>query len=857
MDHGNGWKYSEDQYISTLGFSKLKKLSEILDTRNQTSSWAWWKELAGKVPGVKYSSREIERMGTCSSDGNAAYAFLVDLSNRSIRLGQLITGLKAIEMNEALRELEYREDAKVTEQPQSAVTVEGGTVTLKCKATGFPPPSYQWFKDRTELVGETSCQYTVENIQLNQSGKYICRAMNIYTVDFSKWVEIKVTQPFNIPRVMQPKHTQNRTSLQVIEQLPPELELPLGSELRLSIQVHGPGSERLFYKWYRNGNLLATTREPVFQIKQVVLEDHGIYICTAYNETDSILSTECVVNVITGHSHYYHEHNINEMNSIVSAEHNGTNIIYDGFNPPTSSYQLPPDGTVDSYMILGNRMPMHNGVQPQPVQPQPVQPQPRIHKPLNKKLDVLGAAGTYTPEQVSSPELHYRHHSNHEYDDGGDRPSGQPSSSSLESDPIPINLSVPCADKIALLIGNREYREKEMPKLRTPEMDTHDLAGALFSIGFKVVSLVNLTKAEMDQALTFFLSLLGANVYALFFFAGHGFQSVDGQNYLMGVDTTLEKDPRYCLCAQDIKTRMQHTGAKVSIMLLDMCRVAASTQPGCSFFPTKSAPLGIYHYNNYFVVGFACSTNGYAFEAQEDSKRNSYFVTEIIRSLNESNPHQKEKIDIFLNKVCEGVCVNRPSQLNSTEPWQKPETQSNLGEHLSLFDEIHLVEFPEERERKAQGWKYAHMIPDPLILHAEDCQVVLRLQFAAEHSNVLIIMVEQMSGCSSTTNIHHIHVDLQSVCAAQAEPVTSVPSCQYQDKEMSYRFAKEQGKNNLTHFRITELQKLRHPVVIKVTVSYSYEVAHQVCRKDQVISHELTEAPLYARTVNEMRQYDM
>ena len=35
-----------------------------------------------------------------------------------------------------------------------------------------------------------------------------------------------------------------------------------------------------------------------------------------------------------------------------------------------------------------------------------------------------GAAGTYTPEQVSSPELHYRHHSNHEYDDGGDRPSG-------------------------------------------------------------------------------------------------------------------------------------------------------------------------------------------------------------------------------------------------------------------------------------------------------------------------------------------------------------------------------------------------------------------------------------------------
>ena len=114
MDHGNGWKYSENQYINTLGFSMLKKLSEILDTKNQSSSWPWWKELAGKVPGVKYSAREIERMGVSSRDGNAAYSFLVDLSNRSIRLGQLITGLRAIEMNEALRELEYQGELTTT-----------------------------------------------------------------------------------------------------------------------------------------------------------------------------------------------------------------------------------------------------------------------------------------------------------------------------------------------------------------------------------------------------------------------------------------------------------------------------------------------------------------------------------------------------------------------------------------------------------------------------------------------------------------------------------------------------------------------------------------------------------------------
>jgi len=108
METKSGWKYSENQYLTSLGFSKLKKLSDILDTKNHTSNWPWWKELAGKVPGVKYLPRDIERMGGNTSDGNAAYAFLVDLSNRSIRLGQLITGLKAIEMNEALKELSYQ-----------------------------------------------------------------------------------------------------------------------------------------------------------------------------------------------------------------------------------------------------------------------------------------------------------------------------------------------------------------------------------------------------------------------------------------------------------------------------------------------------------------------------------------------------------------------------------------------------------------------------------------------------------------------------------------------------------------------------------------------------------------------------
>ena len=70
----------------------------------------------------------------------------------------------------------------------------------------------------------------------------------------------------------------------------------------------------------------------------------------------------------------------------------------------------------------------------------------------------------------------------------------------------------------------------------------------------------------------YFASLLGKNVYALFFFAGHGFE-LDGMNYMMAVDATMDKNPVHCLCAQKVQHTMQSRGAKLSIVLLDMCRV--------------------------------------------------------------------------------------------------------------------------------------------------------------------------------------------------------------------------------------------------------------------------------------------
>lgn len=126
---------------------------------------------------------------------------------------------------------------------------------------------------------------------------------------------------------------------------------------------------------------------------------------------------------------------------------------------------------------------------------------------------------------------------------------------------------------MALLIGNKNYHVKSL-RLNTPENDTQDLSGILRSADFKVVSLVNLTKKEMDDAINYFTQLLGPNVYAVFFFAGHGFE-LNNMNYMMAVDCTKQKNPSYSVCAQKVLHIMQETKAKLSVVLLDMCRVVA------------------------------------------------------------------------------------------------------------------------------------------------------------------------------------------------------------------------------------------------------------------------------------------
>lgn len=71
-----------------------------------------------------------------------------------------------------------------------------------------------------------------------------------------------------------------------------------------------------------------------------------------------------------------------------------------------------------------------------------------------------------------------------------------------------INLAT---DKVALLIGNLNYTHH--PGLMAPIMDVHELANLLQQLGFRVVSLLDLTLQEMLAAIDKYLELLNFGVY--------------------------------------------------------------------------------------------------------------------------------------------------------------------------------------------------------------------------------------------------------------------------------------------------------------------------------------------------------
>ncbi|XP_015728208.1 mucosa-associated lymphoid tissue lymphoma translocation protein 1-like isoform X4 [Coturnix japonica] len=162
--------------------------------------------------------------------------------------------------------------------------------------------------------------------------------------------------------------------------------------------------------------------------------------------------------------------------------------------------------------------------------------------------------------------------------------------------------------KLALLVGNNRYQHH--PNLMAPITDVFELSLLLKQLGFQVVSLLDLNKAEMVAAVSRFLQLLEKGVYAIFYYAGHGYEHL-GRNYMVPVDAPQLYAPENCISVQRILQKMQQQQTALNLILLDTCRKWYN--PECAL--SQVQPLEPWGNT---VYGYATCEDAEAYELQDD-----------------------------------------------------------------------------------------------------------------------------------------------------------------------------------------------------------------------------------------------
>uniref|UniRef100_A0A7M4F1I5 Mucosa-associated lymphoid tissue lymphoma translocation protein 1-like n=1 Tax=Crocodylus porosus TaxID=8502 RepID=A0A7M4F1I5_CROPO len=367
-------------------------------------------------------------------------------------------------------------------------------------------------------------------------------------------------------------------------------------------------------------------------------------------------------------------------------------------------------------------------------------------------------------------------------------------------------------DKVALLIGNMTYLHHK--HLKAPMVDVHELTNLLRQLNFKVVSLLDLSKAEMQMAVNEFLLLLDKGVYGLLYYAGHGYENF-GNSFMVPIDAPGSYTSEHCLCVQSVLQSMQQRQTGLNIFLLDMCRKRNLND---DIIPQ----VGALQVTANIVFGYATCADAEAYELSQGELSNGIFVSFLKRWLLED-----EKITVLLDKVAEDM-----GTLEITKGRQALELRSNLCERRALTDPIKPSEGPEEVSVRNLQWVKAHVLPESRYLQF-DCGVRVQLGFAAEFSNILIIYT-------------HIVVTPKEITRCEAK-LTDIPEeldvdLKFTNKESPEEVGSTLPQASSTHFpdcclysRLCGLQKLKE-LTFTICLQYQYQGIDDFIEESQSVN---------------------
>ena len=170
-------------------------------------------------------------------------------------------------------------------QPLSQWITEGKNVLFNVVASGSTPLEYQWYKDGIALLGETSAEFSILNVQLADAGEYTVQISNGSGTVISRPAVLKVEKFIPVPPsiLVQP---QNQSAL------------PKDS---VTFVVGATGSDPMSYQWYKNGIMIEGATRPNYTILEVDKNDQSdVYWVVVSNMAGTVESDEVFVTVMDG-----------------------------------------------------------------------------------------------------------------------------------------------------------------------------------------------------------------------------------------------------------------------------------------------------------------------------------------------------------------------------------------------------------------------------------------------------------------------------------------------------------------------------------------------------------------------------
>jgi hypothetical protein len=222
--------------------------------------------------------------------------------------------------------------------------------------------------------------------------------------------------------------------------------------------------------------------------------------------------------------------------------------------------------------------------------------------------------------------------------------------------------------RVALVIGNSSYRN--VAKLSNPANDAAAVATMFKSAGFDTVeSKLNLTVGELRKALRDFGNKSRDADVAVVYYAGHGIE-LDGTNYLIPVDATLETDTDVLdetLPLDRVLVAIE-PAKQLRLVILDACRDNPFAKNMKRTIASRAIGRGLAKVepsSPNTMIAFAAKAG---FTASDGDSKNSPFATALVNHL--------AKPGLDLRKAFGFV---RDDVLKATNNSQEPFIYGSLG----------------------------------------------------------------------------------------------------------------------------------------------------------------------------------